>query len=890
MVSKTQKIAKAETLDWSDEKVRDVLKAAQGGSLFSLQTSILDIIQSKADSLVKFDEVLSLLKEAFNFDAAFFYAAPDCSDGSEIYISTDKQIEIEEVRTSIEFFGTSGMGGSLSLGNSPAAASYGFSVASYQFVSKAENDRLRAGVFVGLFKEDRTLVEYETVALQAIIPCFRLLSDAIESDRQLVEAKNRFQSLSNSLPGVVYQRVVKPNGDIRYTYISESAIDIFGISAEEILTNPKALFESYAPEYREKFRKRLLQASKDLTKWDVEASIILPDGTIRYTHAIASPTKQSDGSVLWTGVILDASRIKAAEQEAADAAEKMRRNIVESLAQGFVLFDKNDELVLCNSTFEKLFSKSDINARSGQSYLEFIGREMEAAYPDLLSSKRLQGMQEERTQSHNSNRSYSAEYDMGNDCWLQVNEHRTDDGETVIVYTDVSAIKIREARIQHMAMHDALTGLPNRMLFRDRGQQAIRDAQRYSTNTAILALDLDNFKIVNDTLGHPAGDRLLQIATERISKTVRETDTLARLGGDEFAIVMRDIDELENIELVARRVIDTLSEPMDLDGNQVTVGVSIGIAVCDTETADQDELLKNADLALYRAKADGKNTFRFFERSMDELTRARRRMESDLRKALNESHLELHFQPQVNVARREISGFEALVRWTHPERGSVSPTDFITIAEETGLINQLGDWVLYNACKCAASWSKPSKIAVNLSPAQFNRNNLVEHIEGVLKETGLDPKRLELEITEGLLLHNTNETLDVLFRLKGLGIRIAMDDFGTGYSSLGNLRSFPFDRIKIDKSFVLNLESDPESAAIIKAVVGLGKSLGMDTTAEGVETLDQLNHLKFEGCSEIQGFYYSQARPNEEVEKLLNGDVDGFQSLGLSGLVFNDPE
>ena len=351
--------------------------------------------------------------------------------------------------------------------------------------------------------------------------------------------------------------------------------------------------------------------------------------------------------------------------------------------------------------------------------------------------------------------------------------------------------------------------------------------------------------------------------------------------------MLHDVEDLVDIERVAERIVTKLSEPFELDGHQVVIGVSIGIAVVTPDTVDQDDLIKNADLALYRAKADGKNTFRFFERSMDEFTRARRRLEGDLRIALNEGSLELHFQPQVNVERSEISGFEALVRWTHPELGAISPQDFITVAEETGLINQLGDWVLYNACKCAAKWAKPSKIAVNLSPAQFNRRNLVEYVEEILEETGLDPNRLELEVTEGLLLHNTTETLDILFRLKGLGIKIAMDDFGTGYSSLGNLRSFPFDRIKIDKSFVMNLNEDPEAAAIIKAVVGLGKSLGMETTAEGVETLEQLKHLQSEGCTDIQGFYYSPARPNADVDPLLRGTLVEPKPNGLKELTYS---
>ena len=869
-----------------EQEVQKNLKVASDNSLFSLQSSMLDIIQSSEGGVEKFETALELLKNAFGFDAALFFASTDDEFKDSFFVSTDEKIQIENVKNTLKYLSNDRQDDQIFVSEIGKRSKHGYSQAVLHFVSKSADNNFKDGLFVGVSKNKFELTEHQNMAIQAIIPSFRLLRDIVSADKELVQANDRFQSLSNSLPGVVYQRVVKANGDISYTYISESAIDIFGISAEEILSNPNALFDSYSPEYREKFRNRLIKASKEMTKWDVEASIILPDGSIRYTHAIASPRKQSDGSVLWTGVILDAGRIKAAEQDAANSAINTRRDIVESLDQGFVMFDQNDELIMFNSIFEEIFNSGQMFAHEGQNYTDFVKKEMELGNPDLLSVKRLNGMYAERLEGHNKEEKYSAEYQMCEKCWLQVNEHKTNDGKTVIVYTDVSEIKFREAKIQHMALHDALTGLPNRMLFRDRSQQAIRDSHRYGTNAAILALDLDNFKNVNDTLGHHAGDRLLQVVTDRISKVIRDNDTLARLGGDEFAIVMRDIDDLDTVEQISKRIISAFEEPVDLEGDQTIVGISIGLAICDEETVDQDDLLKNADLALYRAKADGKNTYRFFDRSMDELTRARRRMESDLRTALNESNLELHFQPQVNVTRREISGFEALVRWNHPERGSVSPTDFITIAEETGLIIQLGEWVLYNACKCAASWSKPSKIAVNLSPAQVTKSDIVAYIEEVLEETGLDPKRLELEITEGMLLHNTTDTVEKLFRLKALGITIAMDDFGTGYSSLGNLRSFPFDRIKIDKSFVLNLETNPESAAIIKAVVGLGKSLGMDTTAEGVETLHQLRHLQLEGCSEIQGFYYSHARPNEEIEQLLSGDVDGFESLGLNELVF----
>ncbi|MCP5081453.1 MAG: EAL domain-containing protein [Alphaproteobacteria bacterium] len=684
---------------------------------------------------------------------------------------------------------------------------------------------------------------------------------------------SQFASLAETIPGVVYQRRVRPDGDIRYEYISQSAQDLFGVSAQEILTNPKALFNVFAPEYRDTFRRRLIDASKTLETWDVEASIVTTEGEKKYTHAIAHPEAQPDGSVLWTGVILDATRIKQAETEAAETEARTRSAIVESLSQGLLMYDADDKLILSNSHFIALYPDIAETAVVGASYADIVKAELCCGADSALSTRSLQGRIDERLDHHNSTTHSVIERQLSDDCWVQINEHRAPEGGTVVLYTDVTEIKKREARIHHMALHDGLTGLPNRVLFRTRVEQALAQARRYGTNIAVICLDLDHFKNVNDTLGHPAGDMLLRTVSDRLKIELREIDTIARLGGDEFAIVLADFEDIDIIHNIARRVLSSLSKPIDMDGQEAIVGASLGIALSSGDCDEPDRLLKNADLALYRAKEDGRNTYRFFAREMDELALARRQIEIDLRQALGKSQLQLYFQPLINMSVGEITGFEALIRWNHPERGLVSPDDFIQIAEETGLIMPVGEWVLRNACEIAASWAKPVKVAVNLSPAQFKQPGLVKLVSETLEATGLPPERLELEITETVLLKNTNETMEVLYRLKGLGVRIAMDDFGTGYSSLGNLRSFPFDKIKIDRSFVSDLETNSEAAAIVRAVVGLGRSLGIDTTAEGVETKDQLTYLRIEGCSEAQGFYYSRPRPQDEIPWLLEQDI-----------------
>jgi len=426
-----------------------------------------------------------------------------------------------------------------------------------------------------------------------------------------------------------------------------------------------------------------------------------------------------------------------------------------------------------------------------------------------------------------------------------------------------------ERRLEHMAHHDALTDLPNRLRLRQAMERELSRVQRGEC-IAVLCLDLDHFKSVNDTLGHPVGDRLLETVAERLRQSVRETDVVARVGGDEFAIVQVSGDQPRGAIILADRLIAAPSKPLDLDGHQVVVGTSVGIALAPLDGLETDQLIKNADMALYRAKADGRGVFRFFEPEMDARMQSRRTLELDLRRALAEGEFELYYQPLVNVASNAISGFEALLRWNHTTRGLVPPSEFIPVAAEMGLIVPLGETILQQACLEAAGWPDDIKVAVNLSPVQFKSKTLALAVTSALASSGLSPHRLELEITEGVLLQDSEATLATLHQLRALGVRISMDDFGTGYSSLSYLRSFPFDKIKIDQSFVRGMSSGQnDSVAIIRAVTGLGRNLGMATTAEGVETLEQLGHLRQEGCTEVQGYLFSRPLPARDVLHLL---------------------
>jgi diguanylate cyclase (GGDEF)-like protein len=441
-------------------------------------------------------------------------------------------------------------------------------------------------------------------------------------------------------------------------------------------------------------------------------------------------------------------------------------------------------------------------------------------------------------------------------------------GGFITTYVDVTERRRNEARIEHMAHHDALTELPNRLLFHQRLGEALARIVR-GGNFAVLCLDLDHFKDVNDTLGHPVGDLLLKMVAERLSNCLREIDLVARLGGDEFAVIMPSVEDARDIEALASRIIDVLGEPYEIQGQQIIVGASIGIALAPCDGAAADALLRNADIAMYRAKADGRGRYHFFEPEMDKRIQSRRTLELELRKALINSEFELYFQPVVNLQSGDVSGFEALLRWNHPERGLVSPVDFIPLAEETGLIIPLGEWVLRQACAEAMTWPLPVKVAVNLSPVQFKNRNLVQTVVTALAYSRLPAQRLELEITETVLLGETDANLATLHQLRALGVHISMDDFGTGCSSLSYVRNFPFDKIKIDRSFVRELAERPDCMAIVRAVAGLGTSLGITTTAEGVETQEQLDRLRAEGCTEMQGYLFSPPRPACEAAMLM---------------------
>jgi diguanylate cyclase (GGDEF)-like protein len=516
------------------------------------------------------------------------------------------------------------------------------------------------------------------------------------------------------------------------------------------------------------------------------------------------------------------------------------------MTQGLCLFGQDGRLLVANRRFSEMFT----TPTAGQTCDEVLA----AAGLGMLADASRNGAVE----------TISCELPDGRG--IAVSHSPVEGGGWVATYEDVSERRAAERRLADMARHDQLTGLPNRLLFAEHMRALLEDDDALEQGIALLCIDLDRFKTVNDTLGHPAGDALLRVVGQRLRGCTRATDLIVRLGGDEFAIVQQG--QPEAATSLAQRVVTTLAVPFEIDGHRVAIGASVGIAVTGNDLATPDLLLKSADLALYRAKAEGRGVWRFFEADMDLRMQARRQMEFDLREAVALNQFELYYQPLMR-GTEGISGFEALIRWHHPLRGLVNPADFIPLAEEVGLIPAIGRWVLHRACAEAAQWPARLKVAVNLSPSQF-RGPLVEEVTEALAASGLSPELLELEITESIMLGDEEHVLDTLHRLRALGTRIAMDDFGTGYSSLGYLRRFPFDKIKIDQSFVRNMTDRQDCLAIVRAVIGLGRSLGMSVNAEGVETLDQREALLGEGCLELQGYLYSKPKPSGEIAEMLD--------------------
>ncbi|CAM3133104.1 putative bifunctional diguanylate cyclase/phosphodiesterase [Pseudomonas plecoglossicida] len=646
-----------------------------------------------------------------------------------------------------------------------------------------------------------------------------------------------------------------------------------GYFAEEIVGKHYSLFYTEADRAAGLPEQNLEQA-RQTGRFEEVGVRLRKDGSVFHAHVVIDAVRDDAGKLVgFAKVTRDISERRQQELELLQAKELAEQysqemanlsqfldSVIANIPASVIVQDlETQRILLANQQAERLF---------GGPGCSMIGR----LPGECMAPGAADYLEQQLGRGARSSKGFAAETRVDTLCGPRtlrsralLSQNREGQADYVLfVAEDATEELAAHAQIHHMAHHDALTGLPNRTLFNERLKQALVRGHEHDRLTAALCLDLDNFKNINDSLGHAFGDKLLRALGKRLRRELREHDTLARLGGDEFAVVLTGLEHRDAASHTAQRLIEAISPPFQIEGHQFSVGVSIGIALSPDDNDQAEQLLGYADMALYEAKRNGRNRYECFNVELDVAARQRRLVETDLRTALHLGQLHLHYQPVVDQQTNSVTGYEALLRWEHPTRGMVMPMDFIPIAEETGLIHELGTRALNLACQEAASWDSEQTVSVNLSPVQFKNGNLVHIVSLALADSGLPAQRLELEITESVLLGNSEENVRTLRALKDLGVSISLDDFGTGYSSLGYLRSFPFDRIKIDKSFVHDMCESREAMSIIRAITELSNSLMIKTTAEGVESEEQMQRLAAEGCSHFQGYLYGRPAPASE--------------------------
>lgn len=656
---------------------------------------------------------------------------------------------------------------------------------------------------------------------------------------------------------------------------NEGAKRAKGYEAHAIVGKHFSLFYS-AEDRKAGTPDQVLETARTTGRFEGKGWRIRENGSRFWAHVVIDAIRASDGTIIgFAKVTRDLTEVKRQADELATVSHSLDLAL-SHMSQGLIMFDADEKLVLCNDQWRTLFGFDAADASTGTSFADLIhrilkkdGRAVSDPIIDRVRQKRLKNIIGTTT---------SEEIQFA-DRTLLMNYGPIPNGGWVTTVDDITRRRAIEDRIRHLAHHDPLTDLPNRMVVHDTIRTILQERSSGSCS-ALLYLDLDRFKPVNDSFGHAAGDIVLRTVANRIKSELRNGDVAGRLGGDEFVIVIRNCDGPRSAVALASRLILAIGEPIVMGNSVTTVGASIGIAVAPPSQLDADVLLHNADLALYRAKATGRNRAVVYDPGIEHHLDNRRQLERDLRQALADQRFNLQYQPIVDLAEQSIVGFEALLRWDRPGHGPVSPADFVPFAEEIGLMAEIDEWVIKRACTDATAWENSFTISVNLSPVSMRKPNLADRIAAILSTTGLPADRLEIEITETAAIYDLDAAREILNTLRNMGVQIALDDFGTGHSSLGMIRTLPFTRIKIDRSFVQDMERNPQAAVVVRAICGICKGLNVRATAEGVETLSQARQLLLEGCKDFQGYLLGRPLPVEDVA----GFADTFTTPNISFL------
>ena len=686
------------------------------------------------------------------------------------------------------------------------------------------------------------------------------ITERKHAEQALHVSQQDFRELVGSVQAIVWRAT--PSG--QFTFVSSAAETLLGYPLAEWTSSPTFWVDHMHPDDREWAFQYCKTESEKLQTHKFDCRMMAADGRAVWLHDIVRVIPFNGKPKELVGVMLDIT-----ERKTAETRKRLTQVAFDNAAEGILITDADERIIDVNLGFTSItgYSREEVIGQTARTLSS--GMHDRTFFRGMWLDLATQGQWQGEIWNRRKNGEIFPE-------WLSINTVRDDHGKLthyVAVFSDITLRKQSEERMHHLANHDALTQLPNRNLLHERIEHALRLAQRSKSRAAILFLDLDRFKIINDTLGHEVGDQMLIEVASRLQSCLRDVDTIARQGGDEFVILIENFTDAQYLVSVARKILAVLSAPFVLGGHELFISASIGISVYPDDGREMGVLLKNADVAMYRSKDQGRNTYQFYSARSNVHSLEKLALESSLRRALDRNEFELHYQPKVNPFTDQITGVEALLRWNHPDLGMVSPAQFISLAEETGLIIPMGEWVLREACRQTRKWHEAGlplfSVAVNLSARQFRDEHLRSMVHAALATSGLTPEYLELEITESMIMQNVEHAIEVLHDVRDMGANVSIDDFGTGYSSLGYLKRFPIDTLKVDRSFVQDVADDADDAAITKAVIALAHSLNLKVVAEGVETHEQFTFLRQQGCDMIQGYIYSKPLPAEQLEHVL---------------------